>query len=554
MITPIIIITSALLIWNPGSRKDLNEPDNLNISDRKVKTEVSGNVTQQPDGQTLKDPGVQIVNVQKPVKSEDADTVFKGEILELSKEELTRLGFLFDDEGFYYLNRMPDGRLIGLWSWKSGDNHSSGFEAGLKVNPFNRQKINTFDFYPILSTDLAGNNFHGINLERTFTVDSFNIMNDTLVPILFRAGTYGGTFKNDMILWFRPSDAMLNLIGEDRGTPIGKRIKIVRQLDSGSKTKTDRVYYDFVKNPVTGPGPSDSVKTLKLSAEVFRCLGMNVSDESIYVTFIRDGIPYKWFVNKRGVGIGRMRPDSTGRVDVSNPDTSELPKPQIYAVGTQVFSRVTGDPVGFSVVNSDLLIPIQIADSYLDPFIRKMIFWIYPNERFFRCLPPDIGIPMEKEFNYQRKRLDPNFVPRMGGSIGLNGGGLRKDSLKTGGSLGVGVKIGKDSVNENVEPVPCVYFTHLCESLTGVDFVNLYPNPAGEKLSIDLVLQKAKKIRFRVFDLGGRMISEEDAPVEFGSGGQFTHQMDVSKLQAGFYLLVMTDEEGSRLTRRFVKN
>jgi len=165
------------------------------------------------------------------------------------------------------------------------------------------------------------------------------------------------------------------------------------------------------------------------------------------------------------------------------------------------------------------------------------VFWFYPNEKFFKCLPKDIAGPLKKEFNYQSWRLDSTFVPRIGGSIGIGGGGLQKDS----GDL-------------KNEPVPCVYFTNLCESLPGLDYVNLYPNPATDKLNVDLVLQMAKNIRFRVFDLGGRVISDEESPQNYPEGGQCKHQLDISNLQAGLYLLVMTDDEGARLTRRFVKN
>lgn len=86
-----------------------------------------------------------------------------------------------------------------------------------------------------------------------------------------------------------------------------------------------------------------------------------------------------------------------------------------------------------------------------------------------------------------------------------------------------------------------------------MDYVNLYPNPATDKLNIDLVLQHAKKIRFRIVDLGGSVISDDGSPENYPDGGQFKYQFDISKLQAGLYLLLMSDEEGSRLTKRFVK-
>jgi hypothetical protein len=144
---------------------------------------------------------------------------------------------------------------------------------------------------------------------------------------------------------------------------------------------------------------------------------------------------------------------------------------------------------------------------------------------------------MRKERNYQLKKMDPNFV-------------LNTDGSKGSGSL----VTKKESVNEAVEPVPCVYFSNLCEALPGVDYVNLYPNPATDKLNVDLILQKAKKIHFRVIDLGGKEITEFGSPENYTEGGQFKHQLDISNLQSGLYVLVMTDEEGAKLTKRFVKN
>ena len=116
------------------------------------------------------------------------------------------------------------------------------------------------------------------------------------------------------------------------------------------------------------------------------------------------------------------------------------------------------------------------------------------------------------------------------------------------------VSLKKDAITVKAETVPCAYFKDLCESLPGLDYVNLYPNPVSDKLHVDLVLQRAKKISFRVFDIGGRMLVNDSSPEDYQNGGQFKHQVDVSKLQSGLYLLVMTDEEGAKLTRRFVKN
>lgn len=558
MITSIGIITAVLLTFNTLEQKEQGE----NFRSKKgpgLEREGPGVTPSKKGASSVTDSepknlGTPVLNVQKPDDNLIKDTVFNGEILELSKEELSRLGFLFDDEGFYYLNRLPNGNFISLWSWKSGQNSSSGFEEGKSVNRFNKQTAGALDFYPIISTDLAGMNLHKINPSRTFTVDSFNIMNDTLVPVLFKASTYGGNFRDDQLLWFKPSDRFFDLVGHENGESFRNRIQLVKELALKSPSQADRVNYDFKAVLVSLMAPVDSLKTLKLPADIFRCMGFTVTMESVDVKFRFDGVPYQWMVNKYGIGVTRLSINPTARENPAGPDTITPIIPPVYAIGTGRLNKVTSNPAGFAIESTDLLIPVQIADSYLSPFIKKMIFWIYPTESFFNCLPPDIARPMRMEYNYQRKRMDPNFVPRMGGSIGIGGGRPAKEPL----SLGVPVRapgqgFKKDSVNENIEPVPCVYFTNLCESIPGLDYVNLYPNPVKDQLNVDLVLQKAKKIRFRVLDLGGRVISDGGAPENYPEGGQFNQKMDVSKLQGGFYLLVMTDEEGARVTRRFVK-
>jgi phage/plasmid primase-like uncharacterized protein len=54
--------------------------------------------------------------------------------------------------------------------------------------------------------------------------------------------------------------------------------------------------------------------------------------------------------------------------------------------------------------------------------------------------------------------------------------------------------------------------------------------------------------------MGGRVLSDEGKPQIYSEGGQFKHTVDVSKLQNGLYLLILTDDEGAKVTRRFVKN
>ncbi|MCX6226805.1 MAG: T9SS type A sorting domain-containing protein [Bacteroidia bacterium] len=579
MITTIAIITTVLITFNALERKESLENVRPIESQMKEKLEIAAI----PSEKTLKQA---ITTEQKslgaPVQYPDKrdglslkDTVFKGKILDLSKEDLTRLGFMFDEEGFYYLNRLPNGNLISFWSWKSGSKTHHGFEESRLVNQYNRQKETTLDFYPVLQTDISGKNFQMINPYRSFNADALKLMNDTLVPVLVHADITAGTFKNDVILWFKPSETFFRQIPGEGGRSAQMRITAVNNLNKITSAQIDRVRYDFRSVPVDPLKSTDSLRmvnslhTVKLSPEIFSCMGFKIASDTVEYLFSNRS---RWLsVEVYGQGT-RMKIHMT--IDSIQATQKRVILYFIARFGEDGRTHPMGNAYGNQdTYQQDLefCVPVQLDNPNLPPFVRNAIFWIYPNETFFECLPPEIARPMRMEFNYQKKRLDPDFVPLMGGSIGI-GGGAVKDTVRMGGSVGIGGRratredfnmgvpiripdqgFKKDSVNDKIEPVPCVYFTNLCESIPGLDYVNLYPNPASAQLNVDLVLQKAKKIRFRAYDLGGRVISDEGAAKDFPAGGQFTHQMDISKLKSGFYLLVMTDEEGAKVTRRFVK-
>jgi hypothetical protein len=153
-------------------------------------------------------------------------------------------------------------------------------------------------------------------------------------------------------------------------------------------------------------------------------------------------------------------------------------------------------------------------------------------------LPAEIGIPLRKEYEFHV--YESFVITEEMPAQGMVANQKKAEQI--------------DSVLNPPEPVPCVWFTNLCESLPGLDYINLYPNPVADILNIDLVIQKEMKIRYRIFDLSGRMISDGITPEVYPAGGQFRHQMDVARLEQGFYLLVLTDTDGAKLTRRFVKN
>lgn len=311
----------------------------------------------------------------------------------------------------------------------------------------------------------------------------------------------------------------------------------------------------------------DPKNTLRLSSEIFKCFGFSFDQGGFSFTVLWNNKWQKFSLGVKGKeGFSELpgtgQPDLSARPSVCILSVQYRQNEKIHFIQLSALSGLSKQDSAladqsFNPINppADLFIPVKINDTTLSEKAQNCIFWIYPNESFFSCLPNDIGEPMRREFNYQKKRLDPNFRPQMGGSIGIGGENLRSDTLSLGHPISIpDQRKQQEAAVEETEPVPCVYFSNLCESLSGLEYVNLYPNPATDRLTVDLVLQKAKQIRFRVLDLSGRLISDEGAAEDYPAAGKYTYQTDVSKLMDGFYMMVMTDEEGAKVSRRFIKN
>jgi PKD repeat protein len=73
--------------------------------------------------------------------------------------------------------------------------------------------------------------------------------------------------------------------------------------------------------------------------------------------------------------------------------------------------------------------------------------------------------------------------------------------------------------------------------------IRIYPNPTDQLLNISL--ESAKIENIEIISMLG--VSVKSISSSFNS-------IDVSKLQTGTYLIILTTEEGSKLTSRFSKN
>jgi len=118
-----------------------------------------------------------------------------------------------------------------------------------------------------------------------------------------------------------------------------------------------------------------------------------------------------------------------------------------------------------------------------------------------------------------------------------------------------GVLNSKDELKSKAEdPIPCQYFPSFCAGLPGLDNLNVYPNPASDQITIDVILSQPKEIQYKILDLLGRIVNDELSTKKYSDSGRFTETMDVSFLKSGLYLLVLTDKEGAKMTKRILKN
>ena len=79
------------------------------------------------------------------------------------------------------------------------------------------------------------------------------------------------------------------------------------------------------------------------------------------------------------------------------------------------------------------------------------------------------------------------------------------------------------------------------EDLTEARRFSAYPNPAHRQLTVELQGFKAQELRLQLYSLTGQLMAEEQLP--HGGGTLIQHEMDVSALPAGVYLLKVQGQE-----------
>lgn len=79
---------------------------------------------------------------------------------------------------------------------------------------------------------------------------------------------------------------------------------------------------------------------------------------------------------------------------------------------------------------------------------------------------------------------------------------------------------------------------------------NIFPNPVEKTLKIRITLLRYNHFTLRIGDLTGRCI--EERRIDLTAGEQFI-EFDASKLEPGCYSLLLSDQQGTHLVKRFIK-
>ena len=88
--------------------------------------------------------------------------------------------------------------------------------------------------------------------------------------------------------------------------------------------------------------------------------------------------------------------------------------------------------------------------------------------------------------------------------------------------------------------------TGIAETNIGTDF-NLYPNPAHNKLFIQLPEENAGVYYVRMSDIAGRSVYMLPQP-------QLNNGIDIANLPSGIYLVALTDSKFNTITKKFIKD
>ncbi|MBN1925750.1 MAG: T9SS type A sorting domain-containing protein [Prolixibacteraceae bacterium] len=423
-----ISIVLALLFSSPGSKQENRakqanqtiEKDIAVLEENGIQTDVSelGNneqkefeAEQEPDITNTLNPVLDKnePEVTKKEKSVLSDNVIDGSkfILELTNEELEKLGFQINHYAIYYRNSFRNMKIFYLSTHQNGGFYVMQDSTRHKMNDYYPLQIDTisqnatiklvntialgkvhppkikwddivyskseYSFYPLFNTYQSG------EIEKIKDDLNFEEMADTLIPIVILSSQFDLENKRDQFFWFLTNDDFYTSLPE-RYSWVKEEFKVLKEE---KRLRQDKFRVDF--------------KTEDWNKDLLISENLVLDGQDYIVQFTREELEKvgvfkkdnnRWFYHHNtpcsGSACGLITEIVDGKIEIKS-DT---------ILNTDYYIKYSTDCTGDFLVNgttikrmdeffndNDILLPVQVENR------DGEIYWFTLSENFWKLVP-----------------------------------------------------------------------------------------------------------------------------------------------------------------------
>lgn len=424
-----------------------------------------------------------------------SDTVLNGQnmILELSKEELEKVGFMVNNTGLYYKNE---------YEGKKSNFHSRMENGSGEMTPWSsmpnrhnkKREYSKHDFYPMFMTDYFFRP-NGAN----YPIARFDKVKDVLVPVKVSQSLLSSS-QWDMphILWFRATPTLYDVLPK-RYSSVKENYPCIEEVRKNTG-RQDIVQYQF--EPLIRVAQYVSLDQLTL--------------EKIGFKFSEDRIVYTQHQNNCKIEI-LLKYNSKSTHLTSGPKTNLTNDYNLIflsdSIGYQSVkwacdSLLDKFTMAYFKNRNETLIPIEIKkEDYSDILNKNLIFWFEPTTALRNQIPGQLGKQIRKEYNY----LVSDFKAEMEST--------------------------------------CTFF-EACRSTLHLHNFEISPNPTSGEFKIKFEAGEPTEITTHITSLNGQILKRlsyfRDVRVGLNS-----FDFNIGDVPSGMYLLTVQTEKGF-LSKRLI--
>jgi len=414
------------------------------------------------------------------------DTVIDGGkfIITLTDKELENIGFMIDRTGLYYFNQYND--LISSFFCHKDSNFWSIYNAPSTLKYNKKVNNSNFDFYPVTYTNT-------FNSTSEFSKDIFEMMNDTLMPLLVKPNQS----KNNegIILWFKITDNLFNYLPNRY-----HHLKIDYQKIIECKRK-------FIKADVVGYEAkkiTETMKFIELNINQYTKLGFDIKSDKIQIRTKGWNV----FLSKKSTGVRTIKSEEQEikLIFLANKSGHQMIK---WAISGDDEEKFDNEYFKSKIQN---LVPILMKKSAFPDILNEdQVFWFEPSDALFSALPEHIGKQLRMEYNYISAETDDQRI-----------------ELTTN----------------------CTYF-EACKSTLKAENCKLYPNPASTSATLEFSMPETAIGNISLANISGSQLKILVPTTSFPNGNN-SFKFDVAGISPGIYLVLIKTDKGFKTQRLII--